>query len=111
VADIAATDFSWSLIVGKRKGELVADQVDSWRAVLHGSPELLAKVHAASSNEEVTLILAEAGLQVSVDEVLGALVGEAGNADDALSDEELQAATGGRRNVVQGVDGRFAPGV
>ena len=91
----------------------MTNQVHSVTAVLREQPELMEKVRAASSDADVVAILADAGIEVSIDDVADMSVIEDSDATDSLSDEDLQAATGGRghRHGVPVGDGRFGPGV
>lgn len=87
----------------------MTNQAHSVTAVLREQPELMEKVRAASSNEDVVAILAAAGIEVSIDDVAGMSFLEDSDATDSLSDEALQAAAGGHKIV--GPNGRLAPGI
>lgn len=86
----------------------MTNQAHSVTAVLREQPELMEKVRAASSNEDVVAILAAAGIDVSMDDVAG-MSFDGSDATDSLSDEALQAAAGGHKIV--GPNGRLAPGI
>ena len=90
----------------------MTNQAHSVTAALREQPELMEKVRAASSDEDVVAILAAAGIDVSIDDVAGMSFDDS-DATDSLSDEALRAATGGRRHrhVIQLANGRWVPDV
>jgi len=95
----------------RAREKIVSDPTTNLGSLLRGNPELRAKVRASSTREDVLAILAESGITVSVEDIADLEFSDAPSAADGLSDEELQAAVGGRRNVIQHDSGRFGPGI